>query len=468
MKKYVLIFSVLIYFGGFSFAQEEKAAENHNLTLQAAVDLALERNETVRNAEIDMAIAKKKVLETTAIGLPQVSASASYQYIPGDIPVLDFGSGSSSGTDYTIPDGVSQEYAYQFFLMYGSLMGGLMEPRPIAERHSGNVTLSVNQLIFSGEYIVGLQASKAYKMLSSQSYEVAVADLRESITNTYHMILILQENLSILKKSHENILSIAREMEAMNKAGFIADTDADQIHLTASTLNNAVKSLERQVKVAYNVLKFQLGLPEKDTVELADNLDSFINGLNGGSSYSEEFDPEKNISIQLLETQEKLTALSLKRQKSTVLPTLSGFYMHKELINEPDFSFNIPDMVGINLNVPIWGSGMKLSRIQQAQLELEKVKNQREMAEKGLTLEYSQAIISFNNASEKFVAEKENKDLAEKIYNKTLSKYKEGLCTSMELTQVQNQLFTTQTNYFTAALELLNSRTKLEKLQKTY
>jgi len=65
--------------------------------------------------------------------------------------------------------------------------------------------------------------------------------------------------------------------------------------------------------------------------------------------------------------------------------------------------------------------------------------------------------------SDQYVTEIKNMELAKKIYNKTLTKYKEGVSTSIDLTQIQNQYLATQGNYFNVILQLLNANSNLNK-----
>ncbi|PLX01068.1 MAG: hypothetical protein C0594_14565, partial [Marinilabiliales bacterium] len=171
-----------------------------------------------------------------------------------------------------------------------------------------------------------------------------------------------------------------------------------------------------------------------------------------------------NLNIQLMETQVKISELSFKREKATVLPSLSAFYRHEEKLNAPDFNFSIPDMIGLSLNVPIFASGSRNSKIQQAKLELEKTRNSKELAVQGIILEYNEAVSGYRNALDNYYNQKENLGLSEKIYNNNLAKYKEGTVSSIDLTQAHNQFLTTQSNYFNAVMELFSAKNKIESI----
>ncbi|MBL6964352.1 MAG: TolC family protein, partial [Bacteroidetes bacterium] len=53
---------------------------------------------------------------------------------------------------------------------------------------------------------------------------------------------------------------------------------------------------------------------------------------------------------------------------------------------------------------------------------------------------------------------------AKRIYDKTLIKYKEGMVSSMDLSQANSQYLNAQTNYFNALVEVLQAKNKLDNL----
>lgn len=165
-----------------------------------------------------------------------------------------------------------------------------------------------------------------------------------------------------------------------------------------------------------------------------------------------------------MENQEAAGLLNLKRQKSAYLPSLAAFYKHTENAKKADFDFTMKDMVGLSLNVPIFSSGQRNSQVQQRVMELEKIRNTKANVSQGLQLEFINSRNSLNTSYDKYVMEKKNIELSERIYNKMIVKYKEGVSSSLDLTAAQNQYLTAQSNYFNALYALLSSKNKLEKL----
>ncbi|MFZ4465065.1 MAG: TolC family protein, partial [Bacteroidales bacterium] len=289
-------------------------------------------------------------------------------------------------------------------------------------------------------------------------------DLLESVSNSYNLVLVLNETHQILQKSYDNLKKTLAEMQAMNEQGFIENTDVDQIELTSLNLENGLKSLSRQYDAATYLLKFQLGMPFDSNIVLTDSLENTATEIPLDIILETEFKLDNNINYQILKTQESLAELNLKREKSTYLPTLAAVYNHQEKLKTPSFDFNPKDVLAVQMNIPIFASGMKNYKVSQRKLELEKVVNVRETLANGLELEYINVKNELVTAYDKFQNDKKNIDLTQRVYEKTLIKFKEGLSSSLDLTNAQNQYLTAQSNYFNSIYTVITAKNKLQKL----
>ena len=430
------------------------AQTNMKLSLKEAQEYALKNNTQIKNAKLDIVLAKEKVWETTTIGLPQVSGTANYSNVL-EVPEMNFGG-------YINWQAINPNSP----LTAGMVMDNYIEGEPIKLGTNENVTLNLNvsQLIFSGEYIVGLQASKTYKMLSEQTLTKTEAEIRELIVNTYYLVLVVEKSKEILKSTFENIEKTAFEIDELLSVGYVEETDADQIKLNVSNIKNSLNSIDRQVDLSYKLLKIQMGFELDINLELTDNLNDIISNIYYEQLVNEQFILENNIDYKLITTQEHLSNLSLKREKTAFLPSIAAFYTHQKQMNEPEFNFSPPDIFGLNIEVPILSSGLRLTKVSQAKIELEKVRNIKWQVEQNLFLGVEQAKSDLKTNYEKYVNQKQNLELAKKIYDKTLVKYQEGISTSMDLTQAHNQYLTVQSDYFNEMIELLYAKSSLDKL----
>lgn len=449
-----LIPTLLLLIAGQAFSQDTL-----QLSLKEAKQYALENNRDVKNAELERLKAQKEVWETTAQGLPQVDADISYQNI-FEVPTTQFP--QNAIVKDPPMDRIFGQPIETSTGTYGLIMTEGQEIK-LGTKESTTIDLTVSQLIFSGSYIVGLQAAKVYKQLTIDQQEKTEIDTKAQVSDTYYMILVLEENLDILNNTLDNIRKTQHEISEMLKEGFVEDTDLDQVKLNRMNIENAIGDLEKQVATSYDLLKLQLGLDRENKVILTEDLEAIKQNVPLNDLMNEQFDVENHITYQMLETQEKLSELDVKRRKSEFLPTISGFYRHQEKTQRADFDMTIPDLVGINVQIPIFHSAARFSKVKQAKLELAKTRNQKSQAIQGLHLEVQQAKNEFSNAVNNYNNQKKNMNLAQKIYDKTLTKYKEGIASSMDLTQANNQLLDTQSKYHEALLKMLQKKVQLNK-----
>lgn len=288
--------------------------------------------------------------------------------------------------------------------------------------------------------------------------------MKESIANTYSLVLIMEGNLKILQNSLTNLQKTLVEMREINKQGLNEDTDVDQIELTSLNIENAVSTVKRQVDASYDLLKFQMGIPLEDKIALKDGLESMLININLANLTSKQFNIQDNITYKIMATQEKFGKLALKREISNYLPNLAAFYRHTELVNQPTFNFTPKDIIGLTLNVPIFSSGQRMVMVQQRKMELDKINISKLKAIEGVKLDYSNALNDMNSTYEKYQNEKKNIDLTKRVYDKTLVKFQEGISSSLDLTTVHNQYLSAQTNYYDAIYKLLTAKNKLDRI----
>jgi outer membrane protein len=425
----------IIFLGQISAQDTTTNLQQTIFSLDESIAFALQHNRDIQNSRLDIISAKKKVWETTAIGLPQAEASFDYTHIFDDAIELPF------------PD--------------------MMNPGQntmIAFKPTSNFTLSASQLVFSGEYIVGLKTASIFKSLSEKNLIKTEQEIIESVTNAYIMILVLEENEKLLKENLTTINQNVFEMEEMLKSGFVEETDVDQLKITKSNIENTLVNISRQIDLGYKLLKINMGLALDSEITLTQGLDVMMDKMISASISDMQFQVEQNIDYQLLETQKLLKSMELRQQQVKFLPTVAGFYSHTEKLKKPEFDMTPKDLVGINVTLPLFSSGQRVSKMQQAKIELDKIENTQLALQDGLMMQFEQAQVNFNTAFRKYINEKENTSLAKRIYDKTLIKYKEGLASSLDLSQVQAQHLQAQTNYYNAILELVQSKTSLDKL----
>jgi len=451
IRKCLLMFVILGLFNE-AFSQDNK--EVLKLSISEAQTYSLQNNRSIQSAKIDVEIAKKQVWETIAIGLPQLNLAANYQH-QFVIPELNFGPALNINS---LPE--------TGFLTRQNFLDAYAPSPPVALGVKNNTTFdfTLSQLIFSGEYLVGLQATKVFKEISEKSLVKTEDQTKESVAGSYHLVLVLGESIRVLNESLKAVDKTYDELQKMNLQGLNEETDVDQIRISRSNINTLITSLESQREISIKLLKFQLGVDFGQPLVLTDSLTGIINIGNLQYLSTPQFNINNSVDYQMITNLEKISALTLKRERSKVLPTLSGFYRHHEQLNTPSFNFNVKDLIGVSLNLPIITSGQHSSKVSQARFNLEKSRLNKETTAQGLVMEFETALSSYQTAYSNFNSNKESMDLSKKVYDKTVIKYKEGVSSSFELTQNQNQFLTAESSYYSSVLSLLNAKAKLDRI----
>jgi outer membrane protein TolC len=431
-NRYLILITILLLLNP---AAKSIAQDSLRVSLQDARRIALENNSNIRNSILDMEIARKKIWETTAIGLPHVDSKIAYQFLPSvpTLPAGSFGEGSPAVS--------------------------------LGVKNNTTFDVTASQLIFNGSYLVGLKAMKTLFLQTNENKEKVVQDVNESVVNTYYLILVGEESLKNLQKSYDNVKKTAYEITEMNKQGFVEKTDVDQLDLTSNNLLNAINQVKGNLDVAYRLFKIILGLDNNANVKLTDSL--VLNEslpVAVASLFGQQFNIEKNIDYRMINTATDITRLEYQNAIAAYMPIISGFYQHTEKPNKPAFDFSVKDILGINFSLPIFTSGQRMASVSQKKLAIEKMRNTQKLVFSNLMMQADQYQTDLKLKYEKFEIQKKSMTLSDEIYQRTLEKYKNGVSSSMDLTNTQNQYLTGLTNYYQSIYDLATAKTKLEKL----
>jgi outer membrane protein TolC len=438
-SKTILSFLSVLLLAGLAKAQEPLS-----LSLGKALELGLKHNYSLQSARIEVESARQKVRETTATGLPQMSANLSYN------------------------DNISLPTT----LLPGAFLG---QDEPVAvrfgTRYSSAAGLTLNQLLFSGSYIVALQSSQAFLRQSEQNLLKSNIEVTKSIKDAYVLVLATYENLKVVDSTLLITKNLAGQTRLIVENGFGEETDLDQLLLMVDELETARNNVLSQVKLAENMLKFHLGIDPNTQIQLTDKLDDLASVFAGEQLTASTFNVNNNIDFQLIKNQQHLADLRLKLEKSAYLPTLSAFLNAQTNAQREKWDFFdskgrwfFSSVWGVSLNIPLWSSGERAARVRQAQLNLDAMQVAEQSLRNNLGLQYQTSRSAFGNALLTVENTRRNKATAEKIYRRTSIKYTEGLASSLDVLNTHNQFLNAQTQYINATLDLMSKATELEKL----
>lgn len=438
------------------------------MSLEEAKNYALEHAYSVQYAEMDVRVAEREIKEIRAIGLPQVQASVDYNNyidIPTQVAPADAFGFPSYITDFLV--GVAQETGV-------NLNAPSADPEAISEFQFGapqtsTAGISVSQLIFDGSYIVGLQASKTYAEAKKVALDQSVMQTKAAVAEAYHTVLIARENLRLLTASRDVLEQSVEETKALFENGFVEEQDADQLQLSLADLDARINYAQQQSENALDMLKFQLGMPMETGLELTDSIES-LSGQSSADPLSENFSLQNNLDYKVQSTFVKISELGMKNEKAKALPSIGAFYNYQRNAQRDEFNFFdfnekwYPiQLWGVQMTIPLFTGLGRVHSIEKAKIEQERAELGLKQVAAAAELEYAAARSEYLNALENERIQKESLALADRIYARTQTKYREGIVGSFDLTQAQNQWLNAQGNAVAATLQLLNAKTRLNK-----
>jgi outer membrane protein len=428
-----------------SLASTAQQADPEKLSfgLKEAQDYAVKNNPSVKGVRYDADAAALQTKQLIGIGLPQLNGSVEYQNflnLPTSIVPGEFV--GAPGQDLRLQFGVPQQMT---------------------------AGLSASQLLFDGSWIVGLEASKAYARLQQQQVALSERDVRKNVMDAYGLVLIAQEGLALLEQSRTELQQTLTESTLLLKEGFLEAQTIDQLQLNLNDLDNRIANSQAQITLAKNLLKFNMGFPLDKEIALTSTSEELLMD-NTSEILSNTFNPESTLDFQLAKTGLGMQELSLKNEKAKVLPNLVAFYSLQTQALRREFNFQDTSqpwfpvqLWGVKLNVPIFSGGQRYYSIEKAKVNVYKTTESVNAAKEGLSLEYFTAKTEYQNALGNYNLTKSNFQLAQKIQNTTLIKFKEGVASSFDLSQSNSQVLLAQGNYVQSMLALLNAQTKLQK-----
>lgn len=463
MKKlYILL--VVIISPVLAVAQQQ----GESFTLEQCIQYALENSVSVKNAVLDERIAESVVKETVGIGLPQIEGSVAVQH------------------NQKLPRFFTQYTSTNFFFA-GQTIPGVEEGDVIASQNffqlksSGNAALSINQILFNGSYLVGLQASNAFKDLSVKATGQTREMLIANVTKAFYLVLVNQQRINLFDNNIARVDTLLRNTKALNTNGFAEGIDVDRIQVALNNLTAERNKFIKLQELGNELLKFQMNFPMNAKLELVGKLDeqlasADLDGYLTNWTYRNRWD------YQALETNRKLQSLNLKNMYAANLPSLVAFgnlgYQTQSSDIGGVFKTNTgisdngqlgPDKwysfgsFGVSLSLPIFSGLQRTQRIQQEKLTLQKIENGMKNYESAIDLEIKQASTLYQNGMESLQVQKRNMELASNVARVTKIKYDQGVGSNLEVIDAESSLKEAQINYYNALYDALVAKTDLDK-----
>jgi outer membrane protein len=442
-------------------------AQSASFTLEQCIDYALKNAISVQNSQIDEKISIAKVREVAGLGMPQIDGTVAINHNQK----LNRFFSTYSDQSFFFPDPIA-----------GVNNGDVVAAQNFFQlKSSGNAGVTINQLIFSGSYFVGLEAAKAVKELSVKNTNQTRVDLINAVSKAYYQVLINRELTKRFNSNIGRLDTLLKNTKALNQNGFAESIDVDRIQVNYNNLVTQRENFERSQALMLDLLKFQMNYPLTSPIEIQGSI-ADINPIISLSDYSSDWDYSARPDFQIIEMNRKLQTLNIKNNYAKALPSIGAFAnlgystqspniggIFKTNTNIKDNGFVGPDkwygysLIGVQLRMPVFGGFQLKYKIQQEKLTLQKIDNSIKAIKSSIDIDIRNTMIAYQNAIKSMQSQKDNMELSVKVARVTKIKYEQGVGSNSEVLDAENALRESQVNYYSALYDAIAAKVNLDK-----
>ncbi len=445
MKRTGILFALLLLM--LQAYAQQKPDSVFRLSLQQSIQYAMAHQPDIANAKYDEGKADAKVKEITGIGLPQINGSVNfmdYLQIPTTLIPAQFFGGPA----------------------------GTFAPVKFGTQYSLTGQIDGSQILFDGTYIVGLQAAKIYRTVSTQALELANINATAQVTKAYYQALVVNWKLQMTKADANRLKKLMDETQKLYETGFTEKIDYQRIKVSYNNLKTLETTMGRMLTMSYKMLKFQMGMPVYDSIALTDSLKTIP--MNPDLEGDTAFRAGNRIEMQMAQTDLYGNHELLKKDRFAYLPNLILFGSVNRVnqgASTDFFSGAQPwyptAIVGLKMNIPIFDGLQKNYRIQQDKFSVQEAELKINTLKQSISLQISSSTTNLANALADLKNQKENMELALSVEHDTKIKYEAGTGSNLEVVDAETSLIEAETNYYNALYNALIAKVDYEQAKGT-
>ena len=414
---------LILFASWFSLVGQE------SMSLADCMEYALANHSDIRIAELNMKDAQWQIKENSAIAYPQVNlgVNANRFLLQPALPTEALGFGEPG-----------QKITF-------------------ALKNDIGASLSVNQILFNNQYLATIKAAKMYKDFSAIQYRSVVEKLRNKVTDAYIPALVVAEAIRILDKNIEAQDKLVFETKANYDAGFVEQLDVDRLQYSLSDFRTDREALIRQRDKLTDVLKFTMNMPNKQEIVLEDDVDKLL-AMYGDIDATEQINymnrPDYVASLKSME----LIDIQTDALRKDWWPILSVFGSYDPSFQGNEQLYWIPSsMIGLQMTMRIYDGGYYKAKEERSMIQSLKAQEQNKLLTMSYDLQLETARKDYFSTKQKMEDQQRNLDLAQRIFDTSETKFRQGLGSSFEVTQAQAGLYRSQGNLINARFDYLKS-----------
>jgi outer membrane protein TolC len=430
----------LTAFGPASAQSDTAGRKVLNFDLNQCIAYALDHQHDVKNARLDEQYAAEQIGENKGKLLPHADITGSF---------LD----NLKLATTLIPDFASGNLNHKIPVQFGN-------------KYTSSVNGQINQTIVNSNYFIGLKAASVYRELAVKSLTSTEITTTVGVSKAYFNVLVNEESLRIGRSNLAQLDKSLHDIKAKYQAGISETVDVNRIEVQYNNAHTGTENQLRLLALSLDELKFQMGMPLKDSLQLKQTIRDFTPESIAVDTLGYALRDRPEYVMQQIQTQ--LNTLSLKSAKLSFLPSLSAYINYGFNYFAPSFS-SLYDKgygssaIGLSLDFPIFSGTERIHQVNEARITLEQSQNDLDNLAEQIRLDVSSAYTQYRNNQAQLLTQENNMKLTQGVYDRIQYKFDSGVASSLDLLSAENELQQAQNNYIDALLNALMSKVDVQQ-----
>ena len=399
------------------------AYSQQTVTLKQAIEFALQNKADALKARLDITNADAKILEAKAGALPKVTGNANITYNP-----------------------IIQEIA----------LGG--QTFKMGQPWVAVAGVQLQQALFNQQVFIGLKAAKSTKEFYQLNANLTEEQIIERVSNAYFQVFTAQEQKNTLESSYNSTEKVRNVIKSLYDNGLSKKIDLDRTNVNLTNIETNIKQSNNGITQAENALKFYMGMPIETKIQLVQEDMAVTPHL-----LDETVNTDERTEVKVLLKNKELLEYQKKATIANYYPTVNltanynwqGLGEKFPLTNGSSKGVMWSDYsaIGLGINIPIFNGFATKAKVQQNQIDIDKLEIDIKDTKLGLDQAYQNAKAQIENSLATLESQKANVKLAEDVLADTKSNYQYGLATLTDLLEAENSLVQAKNNYTRAILD---------------
>lgn len=427
-------------------AQTQFQKVDSAFTLKEAIEFGLGFHPTMRLAHNSVEQSRQTSRQKVAGYLPQVNVS--------------------SGLDYN------------FKLQQNIIPPGIFGPEEqritFGTKFTSSTAIQLDQTLYDQSLLVGIEANKPYEELEELEINKTEETLIYNVANAYYSVLVAQEQMKLLQANRSRFRDLLRIISLQSDYGVVNNVDVNQVEVNLSNIESQLSILSNNIALAYNQLKNAMGLSQDAHIIIADSskiIDQAITQqqLQAGN----DFDFTKTIAYQEKNLTMRLLDLNIKSIRYEALPKLSFYarygangFGNDNILQAYDPLLDFGSM-GLKITWNVFSGFGRDARIKSAIIDKDNYMTNMEITEEMMKLQFNNSKNNLIRARSTIETNKQNVELAQKVYDNTNLQYKEGVASLSQLLNAELSLREANNNYTQSLIDFFKADLELNKSNGT-